>query len=208
MPRSTAVRTLAPGPYAIDDQGFRRMEKQRSENVLPAVSPHESKSESPRFETALAALRQVAGLSEWTHHTSLAHMMNSAVSSALTEQVAELRREVESLRDVLRWRSYLDRIEDRGASPVQARVIRQLWARLQDEIGWEPPLPMAVNGQGGIRVAWSRLDWYLGVEIMPLGEVEWFYRNRKTGDVDGTKDEAEAILPNRFFELLSQHAAS
>lgn len=78
----------------------------------------------------------------------------------------------------------------------------ELWHHLCAKVT-SPPEPIVEGTQdAGLRFAWNLRDAYLDVEIYADGTVEWFFKDRKSDQVDGTKDEREGELPDTFFKHL------
>lgn len=85
------------------------------------------------------------------------------------------------------------------ATDPQARVARETWRRLlaQEE---QPRLPWVGFTEGGaLYLSWNYPDVGLSVHIERDGRVEWYASGE--GEPEGTPDEPEAALPERFFEL-------
>jgi hypothetical protein len=98
------------------------------------------------------------------------------------------------------WLCYLERLHD-----VTGDLARGLWDALCS-LGTRVPVPQAGPlPEGGFQFVWDRGEHHLEVDILPDRSFEWFYRNRRTGDVAGD-DSAAGALPEvvraqlAFFE--------
>ncbi len=92
---------------------------------------------------------------------------------------------------------------NRGIAPKLGGNTLQLWHRICAEL--TPPEPIVERtNSGGIRFAWNAENRYIDAEVYDDDTFEWFFKNRQTGEVDGTVDEREPDLPQRFFDLLRQ----
>ncbi|WP_434042708.1 MULTISPECIES: hypothetical protein [Sorangium] len=77
----------------------------------------------------------------------------------------------------------------------------QLWHRICAEAC--PPEPIVeVTSDGGLRFAWSTGRVYLDVEVYRDGTTEWFFKDRRSGQADGTDDERHTDLPPRFYDFV------
>ena len=59
-------------------------------------------------------------------------------------------------------------------------------------------------GDGAIQLAWDNGQKYLDVEVLPDGNLHWYFRDRETGEVLGTEDEPIQKLTPEFFSKLAQ----
>jgi len=60
------------------------------------------------------------------------------------------------------------------------------------------PLP-----EGGFQFVWDREEHHLEIDILPDHSTEWFYRNRRTGQIAGDEAPAGAALPNQLRDFLA-----
>lgn len=83
-------------------------------------------------------------------------------------------------------------------------LAREMWSKLCRTFQTVPipqagPLP-----DGGFQFVWDRGDHHLEIDVLPDAKLEWFYRNRKTGEVAG-EDVDAGDLPGSLrtrFALL------
>ncbi len=95
----------------------------------------------------------------------------------------------------LEWHAHLE-----GMTEPLGSLARELWRLLQEVVG-EPRVPQAgpVSG-GGFQFVWDRDEHHLEIEILADRTLEWFYRNRRTGNLEG--GECALDLPDRARQLL------
>ncbi len=107
------------------------------------------------------------------------------------------------------WQAYLKSItEPLGSvgSQLLGRVLG-LWESLRRRLGPDCPLPITQPmGDGAIQLAWDNGQKYLDVEVLPDGNLHWYFRDRETGEVLGTEDESIQKLTPEFFSKLAELA--
>jgi hypothetical protein len=101
----------------------------------------------------------------------------------------------------VKFETRLARLEETGIGLELVGHALQLWHRFCAAA--VPPEPIVeLTADGGLRFAWSTARSYLDAEIYSDGTTEWFFKDHETGAADGTADEREPHLPERFFRYL------
>jgi hypothetical protein len=80
---------------------------------------------------------------------------------------------------------YLDRMAAEGVvTQSVTAAAHAVWDQASLATDHRIPIPAATAAEGGlIWYTWDRDDHHLEAEIPEGGPVEWFYQNRKTGEV-------------------------
>jgi len=104
-------------------------------------------------------------------------------------------------------RRYLQRVSTEGKPPPITRATAKkswnLWLSVRKAIGPFLPIPSAGTGPDGIMFySWDKGDHHLEAEIFPDRDMEFFYRNRRTGELWG-EDYAGGDLPSGLLDKLS-----
>ena len=68
-------------------------------------------------------------------------------------------------------------------------------------MGYEPPIPATETHNGGIFMSWDA--GHLVLNMIVDGGWDWFFKNRLTGEVDGS-DDLEPWVPSEFYKRLKQ----
>jgi hypothetical protein len=103
---------------------------------------------------------------------------------------------------------YLNRIAAEGVvSHSLAETARTIWEQGVVVTDDRILVPSATAVEGGpIRYTWDHGDNHLEAEIPDSGPVEWFYQNRKTGEVWSTDVPVTASFPpslcTRLFQVV------
>ena len=97
-----------------------------------------------------------------------------------------------------KWTAFLN-----GLSGNYADAARALWGKLvrsvpQIRIPQAGPTP-----DGSFQLVWDRGEHHVEVDVYPEGHLEWFYRNRRTGEVEGADEQIGDLPP-----LLVKHLES
>ena len=107
-----------------------------------------------------------------------------------------------------RWVVFVNSLRRSGST--QADAVFDLVDILHDETiaNLTPPLTHRTDG-GVIQVAWDSGNVYVDIEVFKDGNIEWFYRNRVTGALDGTDGAVSSspvpdALVARINELLEK----
>lgn len=104
-------------------------------------------------------------------------------------------------------RQYLQRVSTEGKPPPITRATAKkswdLWLAVRKAAGSSLPIPSAGTGPDGVMFySWDKGDHHLEAEIFPDRDTEFFYRNRRTGDLWG-EDHAGGALPAVLLDKLS-----
>jgi hypothetical protein len=103
------------------------------------------------------------------------------------------------------WRDYLDGLSRPrgGISFTHVSKVKQLWDTLGDRLGQRLPLPLTKpTSSGAIQLAWDAGRYYVEIDVLPAGELEWFFRDRESKEVDGTDEDPVVGLPPELVERL------
>jgi len=109
-----------------------------------------------------------------------------------------------SISDREAWADYLASLGTRGHSAAQVAGVLNLWSGIQALYGASSPLPTAGPTEDEwLYLAWNSNTHYLEVEFHTDGRVEWFYRDRRTGETEGTETPVPAVPEAVFVRLRS-----
>lgn len=96
-----------------------------------------------------------------------------------------------------------------GLDPAHARAVREIWHELELGVGPRLPVPtLAPEDEGAVALSWSTADYYAEVVVHPDGRHEWFLRNHRTGEFDGSTAPQLGGVSHRFHGLLSSVLAA
>lgn len=88
-------------------------------------------------------------------------------------------------------------------SPATAQRARKVWYSLLNRSGHLLPIPAASAGPDGqVFYSWDKGRHHLEVEILPGEEIEYFYRDRETGEYWGDDVKAADHIPDRAANNL------
>lgn len=96
----------------------------------------------------------------------------------------------------------LNNLESHHIATTHAQAARDRWSALAEKHPLREPI-IQITGDGSVQFAWNRDRYYLDVEVYPDGRVTWFFRDRQDDVADGTEDEPEPELPERFWARLA-----
>jgi hypothetical protein len=104
-------------------------------------------------------------------------------------------------------KQYLQRVSTEGIEPSITRATAKkswdLWLAVRKAAGSSLPVPSAGTGPDGVMFySWDKGEHHLEAEIFPDRDTEFFYRNRRTGELWGEDHEGGA-LPVGLLEKLS-----
>lgn len=106
------------------------------------------------------------------------------------------------------WQEFLNTLYvAHDINQTQLTVARKLWRAITSLYGAFSPLSITQpTADSALQMAWNADDEYLDIEIMPNGELSWFYRNRQRNLVAGTGDQQLHLkkLSPRFFAYLKR----
>jgi hypothetical protein len=84
-----------------------------------------------------------------------------------------------------------------------SRQLESFWRRALAASGGKLRPPIALPQEdGSVHLAWDNGPLHLEVDLFQDGTIEWFYRNRKTNELDGTDDERASGLPEALAARL------
>jgi hypothetical protein len=86
------------------------------------------------------------------------------------------------------WLAYLE-----GLCEPSGDLARGLWQLLCDSLGWAPVPQAGPLPDGGFQFVWDRDEHHLEIDVLPERRMEWFYRNRRTGQVAGDEIAAHSL---------------
>jgi len=87
------------------------------------------------------------------------------------------------------------------ATEPQARVAREAW-RCILALEPRPLLPcVGFTDEGVLYLSWNYPHFGASVHVQPDGLIDWYFKDDKTGLLEGTKTEPVAALPPLFFSL-------
>lgn len=91
------------------------------------------------------------------------------------------------------WGAYLSQLADQS---LAARV-SVFWRAAEAAVGpMTLPAPMAIpSGEGGAHLAWDAEQHHIEVDLFSDGSFDWFYRNRLTDEIDGTREDRASGMP-------------
>lgn len=79
--------------------------------------------------------------------------------------------------------------------------VRQVWKQIRDHVGPRLGLPVTQSTvEGAVQLYWDTGSKYLEVDVYADGTVHWFYKNRMSGERDGTDDERVRGVPSHLLE--------
>ena len=103
------------------------------------------------------------------------------------------------------WNEDLVRLSSHGATAQHlGHALSLIQSLLCTRHIRSPHVSFDPSGEFGpeIRFTWNRTDRYLDVAVLEDGRIDWFCRPPKPGEPEGTGDEPDREIPNRFYELL------
>lgn len=108
-----------------------------------------------------------------------------------------------SASDLARWSDFLSSLS--AESPLRAQVARRFWERLLT-CAPSSPLPVVYRGEDDVVVIfrWDTPRYLLEAEILASGEYEWFFKDRQTGETDGTEATPNVGAPTQLCRFLSR----
>lgn len=103
-------------------------------------------------------------------------------------------------------REYLQRVATERKPPLitqaTAKKSWDLWLAVRKATGYSMAVPSAGTGPDGVMFySWDKGEHHLEAEIFPDRDVEFFYRNRRTGELWG-EDYAGRRVPDGLTEKL------
>lgn len=104
------------------------------------------------------------------------------------------------------WIAYVARLPNRELADALEGLMACLKVSLRKGV---LPRPTAIPDESGsaIHLAWDRGDHHLEIDMASNGSFEWFYRNRRTNEIDGTEEEPERAVGDalaRRLELVAR----
>lgn len=80
----------------------------------------------------------------------------------------------------------------------------RIWWRASKQLGVDCPVPITqATGEGNLLFAWDNGRRYIDIEATPQGRFCWYFRDRESGEVQGTSDEPVMDIGVDFFEKLT-----
>lgn len=110
------------------------------------------------------------------------------------------------------WLSYLAKLSQPGSGfqPGHIDLVRNIWTFLCQQIDPHYPTPRAgPTSEGAIQLVWDKMQHHLTMDIDSAGTFEWFYKNRKTKELDGQEgvplDNAHLFELSRYFKFFAPY---
>jgi len=103
------------------------------------------------------------------------------------------------------WTQFLDSLLAPSGPLTSAHVgeVRKIWTDLWDQIGFRLRVPMTqITSDGAVQLSWDSGRHYLDIDVYPDGSLAWFYRDRTTGELNGTEDNTLRTLTNDLVNRL------
>lgn len=102
------------------------------------------------------------------------------------------------------WQEFVSGLQESGSiCAEQILEVRKFWRQLTNVFGISAPLPITQpTDEHAIQLAWNSSSEYLDIEFLPKNKVNWFYRNRKTGEILGTDEEPIIEIPAQIVGLI------
>jgi hypothetical protein len=109
-----------------------------------------------------------------------------------------------SLSGPVGWEHYLGRMtRARRLGEDHAEELRHFWSLAFSRLGPALPEPLTQpTSEGAWQLAWGAGRHYVEVDVYPDGSLEWFYRDREAGAVEGTADGPIQRPPPELFEKI------
>ncbi|MSP59104.1 MAG: hypothetical protein EXR72_01980 [Myxococcales bacterium] len=107
------------------------------------------------------------------------------------------------------WHRFVDDLAERRLfQPHHLSRVRQVWKQIRDYVGPRLGLPVTQpTPEGAVQLYWDTERKYLEVDVYSDGTLHWFYKDRLSGDRDGTDDERVRGVPvhllNHVVALVS-----
>jgi hypothetical protein len=112
---------------------------------------------------------------------------------------------VESLRSNEKWRAFVVSLAKPPWTFTGEHVaaVTTLWEDLNTRFSYTLPLPLTQpTNDGNIQLAWDQGRHYVEIDVCPDGQLEWFYRDRETNELDGTEDDPESAVSEALLRRL------
>lgn len=105
-----------------------------------------------------------------------------------------------------RWDEYLQKLPSAdGVTEAQVGLVKAIWSKVVERYGTKATPPAAGLFDGRIFfVSWDIGPHYLEFELSSDGTVEWFYKNRETGELEGTTGDAETAIDDRAIGYVGR----
>jgi hypothetical protein len=134
------------------------------------------------------------------------YLVRDALASKLCEEDAVCKAEETAASKLKEHFKYLKDISE-GSEPIVSKqtadLARKAWSLLWQETGYVLPIPSACTGPDGqILYSWDKGEHHFEVEIIPGKPMEFFYRNRKTGELWGEEYTLGDSLPAEAAKKL------
>lgn len=134
------------------------------------------------------------------------YFVRDAFASKLCEEDASRKAEENTASELKEHFKYLKGISE-GREPIVSKqtadLARKAWWLLWQETGYLLPVPSACTGPDEqILYSWDKGEHHFEVEIIPGKPMEFFYRDRKTGDLWGEEYTLGDSLPAEAVKKL------
>ena len=110
------------------------------------------------------------------------------------------------LQDALRgwrWGEFLDGA--RTLSVPAANAAKTLLGPIQDALNGQWPAAAQLH-DGRIAMSWEAAGIYVEIEICPAGSIDWFCKDRRTGEYDGGPDDDQDFQLEDVVRWIRDHA--
>ena len=89
--------------------------------------------------------------------------------------------------------------------PLPPRLADSFRAFLDAAISNGEPLPAVLpRSDNSVRLVWETRRLHLEADIFDDQTMEWFFRDRQSGEIAGTDDEPHAFIPIEFRQRLGR----
>jgi hypothetical protein len=102
------------------------------------------------------------------------------------------------------WERFLDRLPEDAPQVTIGHVasVRSFWRQLTAALRGVPLPVTHPSSSGGVLLGWSTDRYTVEVDVFQGGEIDWFFRDRRTESLDGTAGEPVRGLPKKLVERL------
>lgn len=93
-------------------------------------------------------------------------------------------------------------------SKPYAEIARRVWTSIAERVDNIDVPQAGPTPDGGFQFVWDKGPHHIEVDAYPDGRLEWFYRNRLTGEVEGADEATSDIPPTLAARLELAHTRS
>lgn len=104
------------------------------------------------------------------------------------------------------WRRFIEELRGSPEHLSQEHISSALsiFNKLTEELNDISPFPVPTTApiKEGIGMWWGKGRYMFEIIVLPNGNLEWFYRDRETDELDGTEDEPESTISTALISRL------